>query len=116
MTNTTKTILGIIVLALIIWGVVLFSKPQPAQGKPIKIGVVASMTGPGAFYGENIQKGVGLAVEEINASGGVLGRPIEVIYEDDETNPQKTVSAARKLLSIDGVIVLLGVQWVECSL
>lgn len=83
----------------------------PAKGEAVKIGVVASLTGPGSFYGENIRKGTELATHEINESGGVGGRPLRIIFEDDATNPKQTVSAARKLIDIDDVLAIVGVQW-----
>lgn len=114
----TSTKIVILVVCAVLGAVGLawrgVSKRQTVRtpaGEPLKIGVVASFTGPGAFYGENIRKGIDFAAYEINKAGGVLGRPVKVIYEDDHTTPKDTVSAVQKLLSVDGVIAILGVQW-----
>lgn len=75
---------------------------------PIKIGLIASLSGPSAKSGEAITRGLTLAIDEINADGGVLGRPLELIRRDDENNPGKGLTAARELIQREGVAVLFG--------
>ena len=104
-------IVGVIVLALAGYFMLAEKPNNQAGGEPIKIGVVASLTGPGSFYGENVRSGVRMAAEEINAAGGVDGRPFEIIFEDDQTNPQKTVTAVKKFATLDNVIAVIGPQW-----
>lgn len=75
-----------------------------AQGNPVRIGVLAPLTGGGGPYGPNIVKASKLAAEQINKAGGILGgRMIELFVEDDETNATAGVKAARKLLDVDKV-------------
>ncbi|HVW20122.1 MAG TPA: ABC transporter substrate-binding protein [Opitutaceae bacterium] len=74
----------------------------------IKVGEVASLTGKEAAYGQASHDGTLLAVEEINAAGGVLGRPLELITLDDESKLGEAGTAARKLISRDKVVALLG--------
>jgi branched-chain amino acid transport system substrate-binding protein len=77
--------------------------------EPIKIGHVAALSGGSAQSGEAITRGLSLAIEEINASGGVLGgRKIELIQRDDESVPPKGVVAARELISKEKVVALFG--------
>jgi branched-chain amino acid transport system substrate-binding protein len=77
--------------------------------EPIKIGHVAALSGGSAQSGEAITRGLSLAVEEINASGGVLGgRKIELLQRDDESVPPKGVVAARELISKEKVVALFG--------
>lgn len=77
---------------------------------PIRIGVLAPLTGGGGPYGPGIVKAAKLAAEEINEAGGLLGgRRLELFVEDDETNATSAVRAARKLLDIDRVIAITGV-------
>ena len=102
---------SVVVLVLIIAGLVRWSGQQRTNEDTIRIGVVASLTGPGSFYGENIRAGAELAAHEINQAGGVKGQPLEIIFEDDATNPKQTVSAARKLIDVDEVLAIVGVQW-----
>jgi branched-chain amino acid transport system substrate-binding protein len=82
---------------------------QGAGGKePIKIGHFASLTGDTATFGQSTDRGIRMAVEEINARGGALGRPLEVISEDDRSITEEARSAAQKLLQRDQVTALLG--------
>lgn len=74
----------------------------------IKLGLVTDVTGILADYGENMRKGVVLAVEEINNSGGILGKKVELLIEDDKTDPATCAEKAKKLLERDKVDVLLG--------
>jgi branched-chain amino acid transport system substrate-binding protein len=80
-----------------------------AGGKdPIRVGHYASLTGDTATFGQSTDRGIRMAVEEINAKGGVLGRPIEVISEDDRSITEEARTAAQKLLQRDRVAALLG--------
>lgn len=80
------------------------------SGEPIRIGVLAPLTGGGGPYGPAIVKASKLATEAINQAGGLLGgRKIELFVEDDETNPSSAVKAARKLLDVNNVIAITGV-------
>jgi branched-chain amino acid transport system substrate-binding protein len=75
---------------------------------PIKLGEFASLTGKEAVFGQNVTKGTRLAVEEANASGGVLGRKIELITEDDQSKPGESATVVKKLISREKVAVVLG--------
>jgi branched-chain amino acid transport system substrate-binding protein len=75
---------------------------------PIKIGEFACLTGKDATFGQSQHKGILLALEEINAAGGVLGRPLEVVTEDNQSKPGESATIAKKLLSRDKVIAILG--------
>ena len=77
--------------------------------EPIKIGHVAALSGGSAQSGEAITRGLSLAIEEINASGGILGgRKIELLQRDDESVPPKGVVAARELISKEKVVAIFG--------
>ncbi|NNK79447.1 MAG: ABC transporter substrate-binding protein [Litoreibacter sp.] len=84
-----------------------FALPAMAQDS-VKIGLIASLSGPSAKSGEAITRGMALAIDEINASGGVLGKPLELVRRDDEGNPGKGLTAARELIQREGVAVLFG--------
>jgi branched-chain amino acid transport system substrate-binding protein len=75
---------------------------------PIKIGFIGSLSGPSAKSGEAITRGLTLAIEEINAAGGVLGRQLVLLRRDDEVNPGKGLIAARELVQREKVAVLFG--------
>lgn len=79
-----------------------------ASGEPIKIGVVVSLTGTYAGLGEPERATLEMEAARINAEGGINGRPIELIYEDDATDEAKAVAATSKLIEQDGVVALIG--------
>jgi branched-chain amino acid transport system substrate-binding protein len=74
----------------------------------IKIGHFASMTGATANFGQSADKGIRMAVEEINAAGGVLGKQIEIITEDDRSQSAEAKTSAIKLIQQDKVVALIG--------
>jgi branched-chain amino acid transport system substrate-binding protein len=75
--------------------------------EPIKIGEVDPMTGKEAAFGQSTQKGVTMAVEEINARGGLLGRPLAVVLEDNQSRAGDAPTAARKLITRDKVVAVM---------
>jgi branched-chain amino acid transport system substrate-binding protein len=80
-----------------------------ASGEPVKIGVALPLTGAAAAYGEESQCGTELAVEEINAGGGILdGREVKLVYEDDMGTPEGGVTAVQKLINNEGVSAITG--------
>ncbi|MCY3542838.1 MAG: ABC transporter substrate-binding protein [Chloroflexi bacterium] len=79
-----------------------------ASDEPFRIGVMESVTGPGETYGNVAVQAKQMAVDEINAAGGVNGRMIELIVEDEKCNAQDAITAYRKLTDVDGVKIILG--------
>jgi branched-chain amino acid transport system substrate-binding protein len=75
---------------------------------PIKVGHFGSLTGKDASFGIVSRKGILLAVEEINASGGLLGRKVEYLSEDIQSKAGESATAVKKLLSRDKVVAILG--------
>jgi len=73
-----------------------------------KIGVMLPLTGDAAAYGISEQRGIKIALDEINAKGGINGRKLEAIYEDSKCNPKDGNAAAQKLVNIDKVKVIIG--------
>ncbi|WP_425532384.1 ABC transporter substrate-binding protein [Aquabacter sediminis] len=74
----------------------------------IKVGLVAALSGQSAKSGEAITRGLEVAIDEINGAGGVLGKKIELIRRDDESNPAKGVVAARELVQKEKVAAFFG--------
>jgi branched-chain amino acid transport system substrate-binding protein len=80
-----------------------------AAAEPVKIGFVTALSGQSAKAGEAINRGLAIAIDEINARGGVLGgRQLELVRRDDEGNPAKGQVAARELIFKEKVAVLIG--------
>src|SRR5258708_9129518 len=81
--------------------------PAYAQ-ETIKIGLVTALSGQSARAGEAITRGLQVAIDEINAKGGVVKRKLELVRRDDEATPAKGVIAARELIFKEKVAVLFG--------
>src|SRR5690242_8688491 len=96
--------------------VLAIALPQPGCKKPqdnssgaadkIKIGEYASLTGTEATFGQSSHHGTELAVDEINAAGGVLGKQIELIYEDNQSKAGESAAIVQKFISRDNVVAV----------
>ncbi|PAW74713.1 MAG: ethanolamine utilization protein EutJ [Opitutia bacterium Tous-C4FEB] len=82
--------------------------PSLFPQEPIKIGQFASLTGKEASLGQSSNKGTMMAIDDLNAAGGVLGRPLLLVTEDTQSKPGETATVVKKLISRDKVIALLG--------
>ena len=97
-----KFLLSLLALCCVSAGVPAFGAP------PVRIGVTTILSGPNADRGQSEQYGVELALNEINKSGGVLGRQMEASYADNAADPIVGIAAARSLIEQQHVSVLLG--------
>ncbi len=95
----------VVVVALAIVLIVTQTKKEPGE---IKIGVITPLSGEGATYGEATKRGIDLAVEELNQKGGINGKRIVMIYEDDRIDPEEGTKAIQKLINSDKVPVIVG--------
>ena len=99
-----KLALLVAVIALVAFA----AAPSARAADTIKIGAAFALSGSIAVYGEGFKKCIDLAVEEINAKGGIKGKKIEIVYEDNKSNPKDCVTAVRKLITVDKVPVIFG--------
>ncbi len=83
-------------------------KGGSAEAEPYRIGVMESLTGPGETYGTVAVRAKTMALEEINAAGGIAGRPLEFVVEDSKCGAQDAINAYQKLTDVDGVKIILG--------
>jgi branched-chain amino acid transport system substrate-binding protein len=93
----------------------MVAAPAKPAAEPIRIGVIGPLTGSNKLSGIHQRNGVILAVEEANRAGGIQGRPLEVLAEDDEGNPGLSLLAARRLIQ-QGVVAILGPINSSCTL
>jgi len=100
-------IIGIVVVALII---VFSVRRPPKQPEVIKIGAILPLTGPAAEWGENQKEGMELAIEEINEGGGINGKRVVMVVEDDKSDPKTAVSAFNKIVMEDRPAVIFTLQ------
>src|SRR2546428_13007593 len=79
-----------------------------AQPAAIRLGTLNPLTGSGGSYGPSMRKAMEWVAQEVNAAGGVNGRQVQLFSEDDQTNPEAAVRAARKLIDVDKVAAVMG--------
>jgi branched-chain amino acid transport system substrate-binding protein len=84
------------------------AEPTPVPVEKIKLGAILPLTGDAAEYGLPEQAGIQIAMEEINANGGVNGKQLEVIIEDAKCDAKDATTATQKLIDVDGVKVIIG--------
>ncbi|MEM0235906.1 ABC transporter substrate-binding protein [Thermofilum sp.] len=113
----SKSLLVVLVAVIVVaavGGIVyyIFTSPTLPEEKVIKIGLIAPLTGPLSYGGNDMRQGAILAVEEINAKGGIkIGNTyykIDLIIEDDEGNPTKATQVVQKLITQDKVFAIVG--------
>ncbi len=105
------TVRSTLLLTLLLLASLLHPTPASAatpSGDPIKLGHFGSLTGKDAAFGVATRKGILLAVEELNAKGGILGRPVEYLVEDIQSKQGESATAVKKLISRDKVVAILG--------
>lgn len=95
------------VLALVASASPLPAQAQAAKGEPYRIGIILPMTGPTADYGADFNRGATLAEEEINAAGGIKGRPIKLVLGDSKNQPKDGVAEFKRLVEIDKVPAII---------
>jgi branched-chain amino acid transport system substrate-binding protein len=108
--KTTSLQLGLILLSASLAGLALTgcNKPGASSASEIRVGEFASLTGKEATFGQMSHHGTELAMEEVNRGGGVLGKPIKLLYEDDQSKSGEPATVVKKLISRDGVVAVLG--------
>jgi branched-chain amino acid transport system substrate-binding protein len=103
-----KTSLFTVGLVLALVGAACTGNGDAGNDTPIKIGIIADLTGPFTTYGTSLSRSAQLAIKEVNEAGGIDGRQIEVIVEDIQTDVAATVDKARKLVQSDNVDLVMG--------
>jgi branched-chain amino acid transport system substrate-binding protein len=79
-------------------------------GKPVKLGFAYIFSGPAAIYGQYARQGAELAIEEVNGKGGILGRKVEALFEDEAGKPDVGIRVVRKLVFDDEVDAVMGLD------
>jgi len=84
------------------------AQSDAAKGEPIYLGVSGPLTGPNAQYGAQWKQGFDLALDEINGSGGIKGRPLAYLFEDSQSDPRQSVAVAQKFVADKRIVAELG--------
>lgn len=87
-----------------------------SSGDTIKIGSIQPISGQISAFGTQSRNAINMAIEEINANGGVLGKKLECVIEDDGADPEKTVNVFKKLVTQDKVVGIVGALTSKCTL
>lgn len=112
-----KSMLALVFVSVAVLGGCAKSDKAGKDAKStIKIGGIFPLSGAVAVYGTEARNGVQLAVEEINATGGINGQTVQLIAEDDEGNPEKSVSAYKLLTTRDGAKLFIGSLTSGCTM
>jgi branched-chain amino acid transport system substrate-binding protein len=108
MNKVSRCLKGVVLIAFVLSLLLLVGGKPLWAAEPIKIGAVLSITGRGAFLGQPEKEAIIVVVEDVNRKGGILGRPIEVFFEDDQSNPTNSAIAATKLIRDKKVSLIIG--------
>ena len=102
--------IGVLLLALMVALTPIACSPagEEQEADPFTIGVMESLTGPGETYGTVASQAKQMAADEINAAGGIDGRPLEFVIEDSKCAAQDAIAAYNKLTQVDGMKIILG--------
>ena len=104
-----RAVVGCVAATLAVAGFVLTNTQAPAQqGEPIKIGFSMALTGPLSPNGKQALLGMKIWEEEVNAKGGLLGRPVKLIYYDDQSQSAPVPGIYTKLMDVDKVDLVIG--------
>ena len=101
-----KPIIALLLLPVLLLALAACSSED--TDTPYRIGVMESLTGPGETYGTMASQVKQMALDEINAAGGVNGRMLEFVIEDSQCSAQGAIAAYRKLTDVDGIKIILG--------
>ena len=85
-----------------------FAQASEPAGEPVYLGVSGPLTGPNAQYGAQWKQGFDLALDQINGSGGIKGRPLRYLFEDTQSDPKQTVAVAQKFVADKRIVAELG--------
>lgn len=106
---------ALVVLFVVVIAGMMFTGCSKKTSDTIKIGGIFPLSGSVAVYGTECRNGVELAINEINAAGGIDGKMLELVAEDDEGSPEKSVNAYKKLVTKDKCSIIIGSLTSGCT-
>ncbi len=103
---------------VLVTGFLLTMTAGCSRGKssPIQVGAIVPLTGDNAVYGVALKRGMDLATDQLNSSGGISGKRLNIVFEDDQANPQNGVSAFTKLTTVNKVPIVIGAMFSAVTL
>ncbi len=115
MKKTVKSVTAVLLAAVMMTGVMAGCNGGGDDPKVLKIGCMGPITGENASYGTSVRNGAQIAVDEINAAGGVNGMTLELVFADDEASPEKAKNAFSSLMD-EGIDVMLGATTTDATI
>ena len=106
--SNTRRVFVFALLSILTLTLLACGEDSSRSDEPFRIGVMESLTGAGETYGTVASQAKQMALDEINAAGGIDGRKLEFIFEDSKCNAQDAIAAYKKLTEVDGVKIILG--------
>ena len=106
---------AVVVLFVVMIAGMMFTGCSKKTSDTIKIGGIFPLSGSVAVYGTECRNGVEMAINEINAAGGINGKMLELVAEDDEGSPEKSVNAYKKLVTKDNCSIIIGSLTSGCT-
>ncbi|GBC84973.1 Leucine-, isoleucine-, valine-, threonine-, and alanine-binding protein [bacterium HR11] len=102
--------LGSLLIGMSLWltAAGVLGRPPEMPVEPVRVGALFSLTGTSQSYGEGNRQGLQMAVDEINAAGGIRGRPVEVLWGDDGSQPQQAAAVASRWVRERQVVAIIG--------
>lgn len=110
MNTKTRRLSVLVILSVclaILWGCGKGEKAESSLPADVTIGAILPITGPASVLGEFVRTGIIVATDEINAQGGINGRPLRVIIEDSKNDPKEAINVYRKLIASDKVSTVI---------
>ena len=104
----TLSIVGILLVSCTLENTTFENTSSGSITQPFRIGAILPLTKNTVSVGEEVKRGIDLAVEEVNKKGGINGSPLVAVYEDDQCDAKVAVTAAQKLIHVDEVPVIIG--------
>ena len=106
--SSWKRFVALGLLVVLAYTVMACGTDEDGEESPYRIGVMESLTGAGETYGQVANNAKTMAMDEINAAGGIDGRKLELVVEDSKCNAQDAINAYNKLTDVDGMKIILG--------
>jgi len=99
-------VIAVVVVLAIVGGIIYSQRPRPEENV-IKVGAILPLTGPISYIGEQSKRGIDMAAEDINASGGINGKKLEIVYGDNKGEAKEGVTIAQKFISQENIKIII---------
>lgn len=99
-------VIAVVIVLAIVGGIIYSQRPRPEENV-IKVGAILPLTGPLSYFGELNKRGIDMAAEDINASGGINGKKLEIVYGDNKGEAKEGVTIAQRFISQENIKIII---------